>query len=45
MLAYGVCMTVVQTAVTTLIQEKTDPEVCGRVFGLMSGVYAVSMAL
>ena len=45
MLAYGVCMTVVQTAVTTLIQEKTDPEVCGRVFGLMTAVYAVSLPL
>ncbi len=45
MFAYGVCMTAVQTAVTTLLQEKTDPEVCGRVFGLMTAAYSACLPL
>ena len=40
MLLYGVALTAVQTATTTLLQEHTDPSVQGRVFGLMGTMYA-----
>ncbi len=40
MLLYGVALTTVQTATTTLIQEKTDAAMQGRVFGLMGSMYA-----
>ena len=40
MLFYGVALTMVQTAVTTLIQEKTEASMQGRVFGLMGSMYA-----
>jgi DHA3 family macrolide efflux protein-like MFS transporter len=40
MLIYGVGVTMVQTATTTLIQEKTEEYMQGRVFGLMGSMYA-----
>ncbi len=40
MLVYGVALTMIQTAVTTLIQEKTDTAMQGRVFGLLSTMYS-----
>lgn len=40
MLLYGVALTCVQTAVTTLLQENAAAEIQGRVFGLMSSMYA-----
>lgn len=40
MLLYGVALTVVQTALTTLLQQKTAPAMQGRVFGLFSSLYA-----
>lgn len=40
MLIYGVALTVIQTATTTLIQEKADMSMQGRVFGLMGSMYA-----
>lgn len=40
MLIYGVALTVIQTAATTLIQEKADVSTQGRVFGLMGSMYA-----
>ena len=40
MLLYGVALTMVQTATTTLIQEKADASMQGRVFGLMGSMYA-----
>lgn len=40
MLLYGVALTMVQTAVTTLLQEKSDPAMQGRVFGLMGSMYS-----
>lgn len=40
MLIYGVALTMVQTASTTLVQEKTAPEMQGRVFGLMGTMYS-----
>ncbi len=40
MLLYGVALTAVQTAVTTLIQEKARAEMQGRVFGLLGSMYS-----
>ena len=37
---YGVALTVVQTAITTMLQEKTDTSMQGRVFGLLGTMYA-----
>ncbi|MGN1074262.1 MAG: MFS transporter, partial [Eubacteriales bacterium] len=38
--AYSVAITVIQTAVTTLIQETADTAMQGRVFGLMGALYS-----
>lgn len=40
MLIYGVALTMIQTATTTLIQEKADVTMQGRVFGLMGSMYS-----
>lgn len=40
MLLYGVAMTMVQTSVTTLLQERTEAAMQGRVFGLLGSLYA-----
>lgn len=40
MVLYGVALTMVQTATTTLVQEKADSSVQGRTFGLLSSVYS-----
>lgn len=40
MLLFGIALTTVQTAVTTLIQENAAADVQGRIFGLMSSMYA-----
>lgn len=40
MAVYGVALTAVQTTITTLLQESTEPSVQGRIFGLMSALYA-----
>ena len=40
MTIYGIALTVVQTAVTTLLQEETETSLQGRVFGLQSSMYA-----
>lgn len=40
MVCYGIVLTVVQTAITTLLQEKTDICMQGRVFGLLGTMYA-----
>jgi len=49
MAVYGVSLTAIQTTLTTLLQKKTDPVMHGRIFGLMSSLYAscypVGMAL
>lgn len=37
---YGVALTIVQTAITTMLQEKAIPSMQGRVFGLFSTTYA-----
>lgn len=37
---YGVALTIVQTAITTMLQEKAIPSMQGRVFGLFSTMYA-----
>lgn len=42
---YGLALTTVQTAVSTLMQERPAPDVQGRVFGLMSAVYSGCMPL
>jgi len=40
MLLLGVCLTAAQTSVTTLIQERADVSMHGRVFGLMGTMYS-----
>lgn len=40
MLLYGVALTMVQTATTTLLQENAAPEMQGRVFGLLGSMYS-----
>ena len=37
---YGVALTMVQTAITTMLQEKTDGSMQGRLFGLLNTMYA-----
>ena len=39
-LVLGVAITAAQTAATTLIQERADPAMQGRMFGLMSSLYS-----
>ena len=40
MIIYGVAITMVQTATTTLIQEKAEMSMQGRVFGLLGAMYS-----
>ena len=40
MAVYGVALTMVQTASTTLFQEQSAPEMQGRVFGLFGAMYS-----
>ena len=40
MIIYGVAITMVQTATTTLIQEKAEMSMRGRVFGLLGAMYS-----
>lgn len=37
---YGVALTMVQTAATTLLQENAEPEMQGRMFGLFGAVFS-----
>ena len=40
MFVYSVALTIIQTAVTTIIQEKAEGSMLGRVFGLMGAMYS-----
>ena len=40
MAVYGVALTMVQTASTTLLQESSTPEMAGRIFGLYGAAYS-----
>ncbi|MDO4540745.1 MAG: MFS transporter [Syntrophomonadaceae bacterium] len=40
MLTYGIALTMVQTATTTLVQEQSEPDMQGRVFGFLSAMYS-----
>ena len=40
MVLYGVALTMIQTTTTTLIQEKAEKSMQGRVFGLMGSMYS-----
>lgn len=40
MFMYGIALTMIQTAITTLIQEKSEHSMQGRVFGLMGSMYS-----
>lgn len=40
MFFYGIALTMVQTSATTLLQEKTESSIQGRVFGLMGTMYS-----
>lgn len=41
MILYGAALTIVQTALTVMIQRHTAPSMTGRVFGLMNSLYSV----
>lgn len=49
MLLYGVALTIVQTSITTMLQENADTSMQGRVFGLLGTMYSgflpIGMAL
>lgn len=45
MTIYGVALTTVQTAITTLLQEKTDIAMQGPVFGLLGSMYSGCMPI
>ena len=49
MFLYGIPMTMIQTAVTTMIQENAEESMQGRVFGLLGTMYSgflpIGMAL
>ena len=45
MALYGVALTTVQTAVSTLLQTRSAPAMQGRVFGLMGAAYSGCMPL
>lgn len=45
MTLYGVALAIVQTAVTTLLQEKADTAMQGRVFGLFGSMYSGCMPI
>ena len=45
MFVYGIALTIVQTSITTKLQEKTELSMQGRVFGLMSSAYSGFMPL
>ena len=40
MAVYGIALTMVQTASTTLLQENSTPEMSGRIFGLFGAAYS-----
>ena len=40
MLFYGAALNVVQTTITTILQEKTNPSMQGRVFGMQGTMYS-----
>lgn len=40
MAVYGIALTMVQTAVTTLLQEKSEASMQGRVFGFLNAMYS-----
>ena len=45
MAVYGVALTMVQTASTTLLQENSTPEMAGRVFGLFGAAYSSFLSI
>ena len=45
MALYGTALTVVQTAITTMLQEHTEADMQGRVFGRLSTMYAGCLPL
>lgn len=40
MAAYGIGLTAIQTTITTILQEKTDSSMQGRIFGFLSSLYS-----
>lgn len=45
MVVFGIILTVVQTASTTFLQENTQEDMIGRVFGLYGSVYSLALPL
>ena len=40
MFVYGIALTMIQTATTTMLQESAEPKMQGRVFGFFSAIYS-----
>ena len=45
MFLYGIALTMVQTATTTLLQEKSRPEMQGRIFGFFGAIYSACLPI
>lgn len=45
MFLYGIALTMVQTATTTLLQENSQQEMQGRIFGFFGAIYSASLPL
>ncbi|MDD3219410.1 MAG: MFS transporter [Lachnospiraceae bacterium] len=45
MFVYGIALTMIQTATTTLLQEKSKLEMTGRVFGFFGAIYSAALPL
>jgi DHA3 family macrolide efflux protein-like MFS transporter len=45
MVVFGIILTIVQTASTTFLQENTQADMVGRVFGLYGSVYSLALPL
>ncbi|MDD4370475.1 MAG: MFS transporter [Anaerostipes sp.] len=45
MFIYGIALTMVQTSTTTMLQEKTKPEMQGRIFGFFGAIYSAFLPI
>ena len=45
MFVYGIALTMVQTSTTTMLQEKTKPEMQGRIFGFFGAIYSAFLPI
>lgn len=45
MFIYGIALSIIQTSVTTILQEKTEASMQGRIFGLFSAIYSLFLPI